>query len=697
MRIVLDIETTTTTVVETKRKNPSPYLPSNKLVSVGWTDIDSNVSDYVVVNHNELPAVGEYAAAYACIQNALHKATLVVGHNLKFDMSWLYECGFTYEGELYDTMIAEYVFSKGLKIPLSLSACCERYGLSAKSDVLMDYFAKGYNTDAIPLAELVEYGKQDIISTKELYVAQQKAIAENPDHQYMLKSVNLMNQTLPVIIEMERAGIHIDLEALDGVEQEYRKEYNELKTKLETMVVEVMGHTPINLDSSEHLSWVLYSRKVLDKTKWKELFNLGSEVRNSVVKTKYATRYPETKFREIVRDNTEKLYKTEAKQCSACEGRGFIRKVKANGEAYKKDNVCKDCTGAGFLYIPCKSYAGFKLAPLGSQYASTGGFSTDKITINELLAKDISPRAKEFLTALLRINAISTYLTTFVEGIKKNTRDNILHTSFNQCITATGRLSSSNPNFHNLPRASTFPVRKVLTSRFKDGSILSADFAQLEFRVAAILGDDAQAKSDILGGADIHQFTANTITSYGQPTTRQEAKVFTFKPLFSGQSGTDAEKKYFKEFNLKYAGIARWQTGLLSEALNTRQIKSPSGRIYAFPQVRRLPSGYVQGQTQIYNYIIQGFATGDITPIAMIEVQKRIKKYGLHSRIILAVHDDLSCDCHPEESDMMQSIYREVFDNMNNYVEEYFGIKTDIPIAAEMSVGVNWLDKKVIH
>lgn len=698
MKCILDIECSWTILPETKRPNPSPYLDTNKLVSVGLLFFDDSGilgSEYLVFHHTEVYKACQ-AESFKKLQDSLDKVDLVIGHNLKFDMSWLYTCGLTYSGSLYDTMICEYVFSKGLKRPLSLDESCKRYGLDSKSDILGEYRDRGINTHEVPLKELIEYGQQDILITKQLYDKQQELIASDEDCKYMHKSIKLMNETLPVLIDMERNGINIDLTELSRVEKQYREELNLLQVKLNALVVKVMGHTPINLDSPEHLCWVIYSRQVKDKPFWKQSFNLGTEMRNSVMKVKHTTRMSEREFIGFVKDNTIKLKKTEAKQCEVCNGIGRIRKKKTDGTDFKRDTLCKECGGCGYNYIPLNSWAGFRLTPLGSEFAASGGFSTDKLTLQELLLGDISEDCREFLVNLLRMNAISTYLTTFVEGIKKNAKNSVLHTSFNQCITATGRLSSSNPNFQNLPRAKTFPIRRVITSRFLGGKILSVDFKQLEFRVAAILANDKQAEADIINNVDIHIFTRDTITAAGQPMDRQDAKIRTFKPLYGGVKGTKAEEAYYKSFLLKYKGIDEWQKRLESEALYTKQIKSPSGRIYAFPNVRRLPSGNVLGHTQIKNYIVQGFATGDINPLAMIELYRQIQKRCKYSKIILSVHDDITIDVHPSEEDLVITIVKTVFKYMNQHVKEYFGIDTVIPIEGELSIGDNWLDKKEI-
>ena len=179
--------------------------------------------------------------------------------------------------------------------------------------------------------------------------------------------------------------------------------------------------------------------------------------------------------------------------------------------------------------------------------------------------------AESFLTDLKRQSAVSSYLSAFVEGISTHTKqDNLLHVKLLQHRTATGRFSGADPNMQNMPRGGTFPVKKVFVSRFNNkefgmkGKILEADFAQLEFRVAALLSQDKTAMQEVSTGFDVHSYTAKIITEAGQPTSRQEAKAHTFAPLYgaTGFGRTKAEATYYKHFMDKYKGIAAWHKKL---------------------------------------------------------------------------------------------------------------------------------------
>ena len=122
-----------------------------------------------------------------------------------------------------------------------------------------------------------------------------------------------------------------------------------------------------------------------------------------------------------------------------------------------------------------------------------------------------SVTVKKFVNCTL-IFCLRTYLSTFVEGMENNVdENNFIHPEFMQCITATGRLSSRNPNFQNMPRGSTFRIRKVVESRFEGGSIIEGDYSQLEFRVAGFLANDSQIYKDVEDGVDVHAYTASVI------------------------------------------------------------------------------------------------------------------------------------------------------------------------------------------
>lgn len=704
-KVVLDIECT---VVYEGRSNPSPYDPRNSLISVGYQLVNSDVKDYLFFHPNYATPV-EIRDNIAKLQAVLDAADLVIGHNLKFDMSWLYETGFKYTGRFYDTMIFEYVTCKGLKLPTSLEFTARRYGLDEKKDILKEWIKEKKPLQDMSKEDWLTYGEQDIQTTYQVYQHQRERYEFEADVKTMWPSIKLTNEALACLIDIERAGIQIDLKALSEVEDELRAERSMLQVKMREMVRNVWGDKPVNFASSEQMSQVVYSRKVKDKKQWAELFNIGTELRGSVRKVKYNKRYTPSELSEVTRDNTELVYRTDVQHCAGCDGKGSFYKKKKDGDDFKKPTTCPACEGEKVIYATNGRIAGFKVKPISSEYASSSGFSTDKATILELLEYQSTPlAAKEFLTCLARLNAIDTYLDSFVEGIKKGIKpDGFCHPNFNQCVTSTGRLSSSNPNWQNQPRGNTFPVRRVVVSRWDSsgGVLLNVDFAQLEYRTAVMLAGCSNGLKSILTGADRHGTTAEIIFGVKKGVTpdaefkeaRQNAKSRTFRPLYGGMSGNEKERAYNVEFLKEHDGINRWHDRLIKEALATRQIVTPSGRIFAFPNVKRLDAARVTGKTQIVNYPVQSFATADIAWCVIIDLWEEMRKADVKSKLILQVHDSVVIDCHPQEKEIMTELVKKSFKKARQLLTERFKYDTIVPIGFEISIGVNLMEQKTIY
>ena len=674
---VVDVETSFVTG-ENGKTDPSPFNSRNKLVSVGINN------EYLFFNHDERQDNG----AFIKVQNTLDKTTLLIGHNLKFDLAWLYEVGFKYSGKVYDTMIGEYVLQRGVRKALSLKECCNRRKLSSKSDATQDFINQGISFEMMPSKIVEEYGRQDITVTRELYHSQVDDFKQAKNRN-LVPTVKMMNSFLQVLTKMEMNGIQIDLDALHDVETKFKIEYDELREKIDTIIWERMGDTRINPASPEQLSWLIYGVKVVDKKKWAEAFNIGIDPQTK--KQKKKPKLSRTQFTRMVAQMTQPIYKTRSHQCIHCSGQGRIQKIKVNGEPYKNLSPCHHCSGTGIIYEETKARAGFTLNPSFVSDVSEGGFKTDRVTLGKLTNTD-DAELNEFIECITRYNALETYLNTFVEGIKSHcNKDGSLHPKFMQCVTATGRLSSRDPNFQNQPRGKTFPIRRVVTSRWEGGKILEMDFAQLEFRTAVFLSQDRQGMADIQNKVDIHQFTADVIG-----VSRQEAKGHTFKPLYGGMSGTESEKKYYKEFLVKYKDIAKWHDQLESDAINYKVVSLPSGREYAFPFARRMPWGSSSNSTQVKNYPVQGFATADIVPLTCIAVDNLMVQNKVKSLLINTIHDSVLIDVHPNEEDMIIDIVKKGARNVVPMMKEHYDIDFNVPLDTDVKVGYNWLEMREV-
>jgi len=677
MKLTLDVENTTTK--RDGKLHLDPFEPDNSLTMVGMLN-DRGEERIVTFDHSEVEADVD---GHVVVQDWLDQTTVLICHNVAHDLLWLWESGFKYDGAVFDTMLVEYVLQRGLKEPLSLEACAERYNLDTKKqDTLKDYFKRGYNTRDIPHAELSEYLSADLHATQQLADKLWQRLNSVADAG-LLSTARLTNRVAKCLTKIYQTGFAVDLSKLDEVRQEFEQEKQQLISDLQAHVRRVMGDTPINLNSPEQLSWVIYSRKVTDKPYW------GNAI------DPYMS---DEDFRSLIAGGTERLYKTVAQQCQTCSGTGQIRKVKKDGTPFANTNKCQTCSGDGYLLSNTVDVAGLKFKPPSPKWASANGFSTSKQNL-EILESAAKQRgmtdAVDFLSKVRRLSAVDTYLSSFVEGISNYTKqDGKLHVRLLQHRTSTGRFSGADPNMQNMPRGGTFPVKKVFVSRFDGGKVMEADFAQLEFRAAAYLSQDEVAIEEVSTGFDVHAYTAKVITDAGQPTSRQDAKAHTFAPLYgaTGFGRTKAEAAYYEHFNSKYKGVAAWHTRLAKEAVTTQKITTPSGREFAFPDVVRKSTGRVSHFTQIKNYPVQSFATADIVPIALLHIDELLK--GMQSCIVNSVHDSIVIDVHPDEEAQVINIIDATNKALPELITLRWGVDFNVPLLLEAKIGPNWLDVK---
>jgi len=678
MRLVLDVENSVTWR-DGKIFN-DPFEPTNTLTQVGMVNADNHEELHTVtLDHNE--AKDTSGAGRALIQSVLDMTTLLIMHNARHDLMWLWESGFTYDGPIYDTMLAEYLLLRGQKDAISLSACAIRRDLAEqKEDYLSTCIKKGINTNETDLSKLSLYLRADLLTTSELFHSIEEDYA-TPESKSLHTVRDVTFDTCKTLTRMYMSGIRVDLEELEKVRKQFEDERSELETRLQTKVRELMGDTPININSPEQMSQVVFSVRMNNKKEWAGLFEF--------------TNTP-AEFRSAVNSNSHPIYRTKAFTCPTCEGLGKTYKTKKDGTKFAKPNKCKDCDTRGFQLTQTQQIAGLRFSAPSKKWVSANGFSTskDKLTLLIGTAKTHNKdEAVSFLQDYLRFSAISSYLSTFVDGIGIYSKDDgFLHATLTQSVTATGRFSGKEPNMQNMPRGGTFPVKRVFVSRWDGGYICESDFAQLEFRAAAFLSQDETAIEEINTGFDVHSYTAKVISDAGQPTTRQQAKEHTFAPLFgaTGYGRSKAEEAYYIQFIDKYKGIAAWHKNLGEEAMRFNKITNVSGRQYAFPDISRRSNGSVTHFTMIKNYPVQGFATGDVVPVVLNEMYRRLEP--MQSCLVNTVHDSTVIDIHPDEVDQVLGMVNDMNEGLTDLVESVYGVRMNVPLLLEAKIGPNWLD-----
>ena len=677
MKLTLDVENTV--VKRNGKMHLDPFEPENTLVMVGMLD-DFGNETIVTFDHSEVAATAD---GHTIVQDMLDKATVLIGHNIGHDLVWLWESGFKYMGSVFDTMMMEYLVQRGIKQPLSLEACAERYELDTKKqDTLKEYLKKGTSVRDIPHAELSEYLSADLHATQQL--AHRLNIKLNSDSDIGLSNIRyLTNMMVLNLAKIYMRGFKVDRDELENVRVTFEEERKDILDYLDKKVRRLMGDVPFNLSSPEQLSTLIYSRKPINKTIWMNAHE------------PYMTK---SNFKDLINEQTHIVYKAKLERCAVCYGSGKTRKEKKDGTPYAKATKCNHCSGNGYHTRYSNTIAGLKFIPPSAKWATASGFSTNKNKL-EVLASFARSKgmidALTFLEKVQRLSALETYLSSFVGGINNNIKsDGMLHVRLNQHMTATGRLSGKEPNMQNMPRGGTFPVKRVFISRFDNGRILEADFAQLEFRVAAFLSQDPVAIKEVTEGFDVHAYTAKVISDAGQHMCRQEAKAHTFAPLYgaSGYGRSKAEATYYTHFNDKYSGITKWHQSLAKEALNSGKIGTPSGREFAFPDVVRGPRGRISHFTQIKNYPVQSFATADIVPIALHWFDDMLKYR--ESCVVNTVHDSIVIDVHPDELHWVLGVVADINHNIKGMIHDWLKVDFNVPLLLEAKIGQNWLDMK---
>ena len=435
MKLTLDVENTVTH--RNGKMHLDPFEPENSLTMVGVLT-DQGVEHHFPFDHSDVPNQKDY---HERVQWFLDEATVLIMHNAAHDLLWLWESGFKYDGAVFDTMLAEYVLQRGIKEPLSLEACAERYELDTKKqDTLKEYFKKGYTTRDIPYNELCDYLSADLHATQQLSDKLMYRLNTQEDSG-LRGTVDLTNEVAVCLSKIYQRGFAVNLSKLDEVRDEFEQERKELVNELQNHIRNLMGDTPINLNSPEQLSWVIYGRRVIDKPDWAN--QIDPYMRDS-------------DFRTMIMMGTRKLMKTRAEQCPDCSGKGYVHKIKKDGTPFAKPSRCKSCDTTGFLFKDTKDFAGLRFKPPSAKWASANGFTTSKVNLEILegaaRAKGMTD-AVDFLHKVRRLSAVDTYLSSFVEGISTHTKsDGKLHVRLLQHRTSTGRLSGADPNMQNMPR-----------------------------------------------------------------------------------------------------------------------------------------------------------------------------------------------------------------------------------------------------
>lgn len=276
--------------------------------------------------------------------------------------------------------------------------------------------------------------------------------------------------------------------------------------------------------------------------------------------------------------------------------------------------------------------------------------------------------------------------------------DGRVHTTFNQALTATGRLSSSNPNLQNIPVRTERgkEIRKAFVPGTPDGLIVSADYSQIELRIMAHLSGDEHLTEAFRQGVDVHAATAGKI--FGIPVeevTREQrgmAKTANFGIMYGISSfglaqrlhiSRSAAKDLIEGYFASFPAIRSFIDGSIAFAREHGYVQTLFGRRRYLPDISaRNATVRALAERNAVNAPIQG-TSADIIKLAMIGVAARMKEAGLKSKMVLQIHDELLFDAVPSEVPALSALVKDVMEN---------AITLSVPLTVECSAGINWLE-----
>lgn len=293
----------------------------------------------------------------------------------------------------------------------------------------------------------------------------------------------------------------------------------------------------------------------------------------------------------------------------------------------------------------------------------------------------------------------STYIEPYIQMVN-NSDKSIIYTIFNQTLTSTGRLSSSEPNLQNIPVRDEEgkALRKMFISRFDGGKLISADYNQIELRLLANFSNDDKLIGDYNKGTDIHRLTASQIFGIAPENVtdkeRRMAKAVNFGIIY-GISGYGLAKNidmpvkdakmYIELYFEKYPGVKSYLDGLVNHAKEQGYAVTLHGRRRYIPELKSNNGLQRQlGERIAMNMPLQGSAS-DIIKIAMINVYNRFKKENIKSKLILQIHDELIVDVYPNEEQIVKDILTQEMQNAYKY---------KVPLIVGVGEGKTWYDCK---
>ena len=446
------------------------------------------------------------------------------------------------------------------------------------------------------------------------------------------------------------------------------------------------------------------NRNYKNLTDMLEKFNLNAD--NSALGAMYLYEdilglIKEKKLEHLYFDMEKPLIKVlyDMEQCGFSIDKDILHEVatEIKAELASLTQEIYDIVGEEFNINSTKQLAHilFEVLNLNSKGAKTKtGYSTNVEVLQDLV------NDHPVISLLLRYRELEKLRSTYLDGMEPLIdSEGKIHTIFKQTVTATGRLSSTEPNLQNIPvrKEEGRQIRKMFIAS-KGCELVCADYSQIELRLMAAFSKDEGMVEDFKSGKDIHAATAakifNIPIDFVTKDLRRQAKAVNFGIIYgitdfglSQDLGIPVYKA--KEFTTNYfktyPRVHEYMNELVAEATKNGYAKTMMGRIRSIPELtmsNRNMQGF--GKRVAMNMPLQGSAS-DIMKLAMIKVHDELEAQGLKAKLIMQVHDELIIDTPKDEVEKVSILLKQAMENV---------VKLDVPLIAEVGVGHNWLEAK---
>ncbi|HPG40625.1 MAG TPA: DNA polymerase I [bacterium] len=336
----------------------------------------------------------------------------------------------------------------------------------------------------------------------------------------------------------------------------------------------------------------------------------------------------------------------------------------------------------------------FERLKLPTSRKTKTGYSTDVSVLEELALQHELP------AVLLDYRQLAKLKSTYVDALPKlvNPATGRVHTSYNQTVAATGRLSSSDPNLQNIPIRTEIGsrIRKAFITRDADHIILDADYSQIELRIMAHLSGDKTLRQSFVNEEDVHTRTAALVFHVNPnevtPEQRRKAKEVNFGIMYGmgayglaqrlGISNGEADE-FIKTYFASYPGVYEFMQNIKKTAAEKGYVTTLLNRRRYLPEINSDNRQIREfAERTAINTPIQGSAA-DMIKVAMLNIQKRLTAERLASKMIMQVHDELVFETPKTELEYMQRLVQQEMEN---------ALKLDVPVKVEMGQGANWLE-----